>query len=60
MGLSTKGPITPYRRSWADQEFRRRQAALMFSDHRQIDDAIAIANIREQVRLFGIDRVRGL
>jgi hypothetical protein len=60
MGLSTKGTITPYRGSWADQEFRRRQAALMLTDHHHIDDAIAIASIREQVRLFGIDRVRGL
>jgi hypothetical protein len=61
MGLSTNGRrITPYRGSWADQEFKRRNASLMLSDPNSVDDAIAVANIREQVRLFGIDRVRGL
>ncbi len=60
MGLSTKGPITPYRGSWANQEFKRRNAALLLGDDRHIDDSIQIASIREQVRLFGVDRVRGL
>ena len=60
MGLSTKGPITPYRGSWADQEFKRRNAALLLGDDRHTDDAIQIASIREQARLFGVDRVRGL
>ena len=60
MGLSTKGPITPYRGSWADQEFKRRNAAVLLGDDRHIDDAIQVASIREQVRLFGVDRVRGL
>ena len=60
MGLSTKGPITPYRGSWTDQEFKRRNAALLLGDDRHVDDSIQIASIREQVRLFGVDRVRGL
>ena len=60
MGLSTKGPITPYRGSWADQEFKRRNAALLLGNDRHIDDAIQVATIPEQVRLFGVDRVRGL
>jgi hypothetical protein len=60
MGLSTKGPITPYRGSWADQEFKRRNAALLITDLHNVDDAISVATIREQVRLFGVDRVRGL
>jgi hypothetical protein len=60
MGLSTKGPITPYRGSWADQEFKRRNAALLMTDLHNVDDAISVATIREQVRLFGVDRVRGL
>jgi hypothetical protein len=60
MGLSTKGPITPYRGSWADQEFKRRNAAVLMTDLHNVDDAISVATIREQVRLFGVDRVRGL
>jgi hypothetical protein len=59
MGLSTKGPITPYRGSWADQEFKRRNAALLLTDL-HVDDAISVATLREQVRIFGFDRVRGL
>jgi hypothetical protein len=58
MGLSTKGPITPHRGSWAAQQ--RRSAALMLGDSYRIDDSIAIASIRENIRLFGVDRVRGL
>jgi hypothetical protein len=59
MGRSNKGPITPYRGSWADQEFKRR-TELMLADAQPIDDAIAIATIRENIRIFGADRVRGL
>ena len=32
MGLSNKGPITPYHGSWADQEFKRRRAEIMAGD----------------------------
>jgi hypothetical protein len=60
MGLSRKGPITPYRGSWADQEFKRRNAQLLLGDTYRVDDNIAIATIRESIRLFGFDRVRGL
>jgi hypothetical protein len=60
MGLSTKGPITPYRGSGAQQEFKCRNAALSLGDDRHLDEAIAVASMREQVRLFGVDRVRGL
>jgi hypothetical protein len=61
MGRSTKGPITPYAGSWADQEFkRRRAAALLIGDDQSIEDAISLATMREQVRTFGFDRIRGL
>ena len=60
MGLSTKGPITPYAGSWADQEFKPRRAALLIGDEQTIEDAISLATMREQVRTFGVDRVRGL
>ncbi|MCS3449936.1 hypothetical protein M2222_001241 [Bradyrhizobium elkanii] len=61
MGLSTKGPITRYRGSWADLERRRREATLAMIEDDRVDAAIAIAGLREQVRAFeGIDRVRGL
>ncbi|MHC2249932.1 hypothetical protein [Bradyrhizobium elkanii] len=61
MGLSTKGPITPYRGSWADLERRRREATLAMIEEDRVEAAITIAGIREQVRAFeGIDRVRGL
>jgi hypothetical protein len=59
MGLSTKCPITPYRNSWADQMRRRRIEALL-TDFDGIDDHTSVANIREQIRLFGVDRVRSL
>lgn len=60
MGLSTKGPITPYRGSWADLERRRRENALLLIEDNRVDDAIVLAGIREQARMFkGIDRVRG-
>jgi len=61
MGLWTNGrPITPYRGSWVDEQSSRRNAALLLGDERSIDEAIAVASIREQVRIFGVDRVRGL
>jgi hypothetical protein len=49
--------MAPYR---ANQEKRGRISALLISLEDQIEDAIAIASIREQVRTLGIDRVRGL
>jgi hypothetical protein len=59
MGLSNKGPITPYHGSWADQEFKRRCAEIMAADTSRVDDCIAMANIRETIRTMGVDRVRG-
>jgi hypothetical protein len=60
MGHSTKGPITPYRGSWADLERRRRETSLLIIEDNRVDDAIVLAGIREQARMFeGIDRVRG-
>jgi hypothetical protein len=60
MGRTTKGVITPYAGSWAHQEFKRRNAALLIGNDQALDDAITIATIRETVRTFGLDRVRGL
>jgi hypothetical protein len=60
MGRSTKGPITPYAGSWADQEFKRRNAAMLIGDDQVLEDAISLATMREQVRTFGVDRIRGL
>jgi len=60
MGLSTKGPITPYHGSWADHEHRRRSGALLLASDHRINDPIVMASIRENIRLFGIDRIRGL
>ncbi|WP_316207480.1 hypothetical protein [Bradyrhizobium sp. SZCCHNR3118] len=60
MGLSKNGPITRYRGSWADLERRRKDAQLLMIEDSRVDDAIAIAGLREQASLFDrIDRVRG-
>ena len=60
MGLSRKGPITPYRGSWAELMRRRKEATLAFIEDERIDGEIEVARIREQTRLFeGIDNVRG-
>jgi hypothetical protein len=53
MGLQLKrGP--------AEQQKRRRTGALLLNIDDFIGDLVAVATIREQVRLFGVDRVRGL
>ena len=54
MGLSTKGsaPSRNYKK-------RGRISALLLHLEDQVEDAIAVAVIRKQVRLFGIDHVRG-
>lgn len=60
MGLSRKGPITPYRGSWAELMRRRKEAALAILEDERVDAEIEVARIREQTRLFeGIDHVRG-
>lgn len=60
MGLSRKGPITPYRGSWAELMRRRKESALAIIEDERIEAEIEVARIREQSRIFeGIDRVRG-
>jgi len=59
MQLSTSSAVSP-RIAGSDHHKRRRTSALLLSLDDQVDDAIAIASIRESVRIFGIDRVRGL
>lgn len=60
MGLSRKGPITPYRGSWAELMRRRKEAAIGIIEDERIEAEIEVARIREQSRIFeGIDRVRG-
>jgi hypothetical protein len=45
----------------AQREYRRRRAGALFTHFDdEIGDLVAIASIREQARLFGVDRVRGL
>lgn len=51
---------TTQQRGWSETERRRRRASIMLFDDTLVEDAIALAGIREQVRLFGVDRVRGL
>jgi hypothetical protein len=59
MGLSRKGPITPYRGSWAELQRRRKESVLALIEDERVDAAIEVANIRERVRSDeGIDRVR--
>jgi hypothetical protein len=43
-----------------ERERRRRNGALLLTIDDEIGDLIAVASIREQVRMFGVDRVRGL
>lgn len=43
-----------------DQRRRRTGSLLLSSIDDEIGDLIAVASIREQARLFGLDRVRGL
>jgi hypothetical protein len=43
-----------------DRQKRHRNGALLLTIDDEIEDAIVAANIREQARDFGIDRVRGL
>lgn len=57
---STRTPIFPHRGSRADLSRRRKEAQLLMIEDTRIDEAIALAGIREQVRIFGFDGVRGL
>lgn len=63
MGLSHKGSITPWKDSWAfkqEQARKLREAGSLLPpiDDHVLEDEIAIASIRENIRLFnGIDRV---
>ena len=60
MGLSRKGPITPYRGSWAELQRRRKESVLALIEDERVDAAIEVARIREEARTFeGVDRVRG-
>lgn len=43
-----------------ERESRRRNSSILLTLDDAIGDMIAVATIREQSRLFGIDRVRGL
>jgi hypothetical protein len=44
----------------SDAVRRRRTGALLLPIDDDIGDLIAVASIREQLRIFGLDRVRGL
>lgn len=57
---STRTPIFPHRGSRGDLSRRRKEAQLLMIEDTRIDEAIALAGIREQVRIFGFDGVRGL
>jgi len=59
MHISTSSAVSP-RITGTDQHKRRRTSALLLTLDDHVEDYIAIASIRESVRLFGIDRVRGL
>jgi hypothetical protein len=52
MGLSNKGPITPYHGSWADKEFKRRRAEIMAGSPNRVDDFIAMAKLRSCPRFL--------
>lgn len=43
-----------------EEQKRRRTGALLLMLDDAIGDLISIATMREQARIFGIDRVRGL
>jgi hypothetical protein len=53
-------PTTFKTKSTSERKSRRRTGALLLTIDDLIGDMIATASIREQVRMFGIDRVRGL
>ncbi|MEY9178311.1 hypothetical protein ACVII1_001319 [Bradyrhizobium elkanii] len=57
---STRTPMIPHRGSRADLSRRRKEAQLLMIEDSRIDEAIVLAGIREQVRIFGFDSVRGL
>jgi hypothetical protein len=58
MQLATTSNTTkPYS---SERNQRRRTGALLLAIDDEIGDLISVASIREQARMFGIDRVRGL
>jgi hypothetical protein len=59
MQLSTNSTVSS-RAYGADQHKRRRTSALLLTLDDHVEDTIAIASIREDIRLFGLDRVRRL
>jgi hypothetical protein len=54
---TTNSTIKP---SSTERNQRRRTGALLLPIDDEIGDLISVASIREQARMFGIDRVRGL
>ena len=63
MGLSTKGPITPWRGSWAHKQLVSRNCRIMNIDpqdaeDQRIEDAIALADLRETARYGEIRNFR--
>ena len=58
MQLATTNNTTkPYS---TERNQRRRTGALLLAIDDEIGDLISVASIREQARMFGLDRVRGL
>jgi hypothetical protein len=53
-------PTNKSAQSRQQKEKRGRTGALLLHLEDIVEDAIAVASIREQVRMFGIDHVRGI
>lgn len=63
MGLSTKGPISSWKRSWAHSMLVQRNCRIMNIDpqdaeDQRIEDAIAMADIRETARYGDVRNFR--